>query len=179
MTVSAVGQNENSHLNTIVKYTALGTAGGYSLKYLWPVTKQENDFNDVRFRRTVINYCRKVTNKNCVAEIKQKKQISPAQDMFVKMIENENKIKKDAFLYDNLTKKVNTLGGEDSAAGKEFINIIRYVNETSKDMTRKFATAYHIMLKFKRPAVPFLVAGAGVGFLAGFAHNVMKDDFSA
>ena len=35
------------------------------------------------------------------------------------------------------------------------------------------------MLKFKRPAVPFLVAGAGVGFLTGFARNVLKDDLSA
>ena len=175
MTVSKVGQNENTHLNTIVKSTALGTAAGYSLKYLWPVTKQENDFNP----RTVINYCRKVTNKNCVAEFKLKKQMTPAQDTFVKMIENEDKIKKDAFTFENITNKVKVLGGEESAAGKEFRNIIRYVNETSKSMTRKFATAYHIMLKFKRPAVPFLVAGAGAGFLAGFAHNVMKDDFSA
>ena len=175
MTVGAVGQNENSHLSTIVKSTALGTAAGYSLKYFWPVTKQENDFNP----RTVINYCRKVTNKNCVAEFKLKPQLSPAQDMFIKMIENEDKIKKDAFSFKNITEKVTKLGGEDSAAGKEFRNIIRYVNETSKSMTRKFAVAYHVMLKFKRPAVPFLVAGAGAGFLAGFARNVMKDDFIA
>ena len=175
MTVSKVGQNENSHLSTIVKSTAIGTAAGYSLKYLWPVTNQENDFN----KRTVINYCRKVTNKNCISEFKSRKQMTPAQDMFVKMIENEDKVKKDAFSFDNITKKVKALGGEDSAAGKEFRNIIRYVNESSKNMTRKFATAYHIMLKFKRPSVPFLVAGAGAGFLAGFAHNVMKDDFIA
>ncbi len=175
MTISAVGQNENNHLNTIVKYTAAGTAGGYALKYLWPVTQQENDFNP----RTVINYCRKVTNKNCISEFKKKKQMNAAQDMFVKMIENEDKIKKDAFNYNNITKKVKALGGEYSAEGKEFRNIIRYVNETSKNMTRKFASAYHIMLKFKRPAVPFLVAGAGAGFLAGFAHNVLKDDISA
>ena len=175
MTVSAIGQNENTHLNTIVKSTALGTAGGYALKYLWPVTKQENDFKP----RTVINYCRKVTNKNCVAEYKNKKQINPAQDMFIKLIENEDKIKKDAFSNTNISSKVKILGGEDSAAGKEFRNIIRYVDETSRTMTRKFALAYKLMLKFKRPAVPFLVAGAGVGFLTGFAHNVMKDDFSA
>ena len=70
MTVSKVGQNENSHLSTIVKSTAIGTAAGYSLKYLWPVTNQENDFN----KRTVINYCRKVTNKNCISEFKSQTQ---------------------------------------------------------------------------------------------------------
>ncbi len=175
MTVSAVGQNENSRLNTIVKATALGTAGGYALKYLWPVTSQENDFN----RRTVINYCRKVTNKNCIAEFKKNKTLSSAQDMFVKLIEVEEKTNKNAFSFDDISEKVKVLGGEDSAAGKEFRNIIRYVNETSKNMTRKFATAYHLMLKLKRPAIPFLVAGAGIGFFTGFAHNVMKDDYSA
>ncbi len=175
MTVSAVGQSENSRLSTIVKSTAIGTAAGYSLKYLWPVTKQEDDFN----RRTVINYCRKVTNKQCVEEYKSNPNPSKAQDMFIKMIETEDKTKKDAFSLSNITKKVNQLGGEDSAAGREFRNIIRYVNETSKDMTKRFATAYHVMLKLRRPATPFLVVGAGLGFLAGFAHNVMKDDVDA
>ncbi len=175
MSVSAVGQNENSRLNTIVKATALGTAGGYALKYLWPVTNQENDFN----KKTVINYCRKVTNKNCVREYKSNKLLTPAQDMFVKLIEVEEKTNKNAFSYDDIKAKVAQLGGEDSAAGKEFRNIIRYVDETSRNMTRKFAASYHLMLKLKRPAIPFLVAGAGVGFFAGFAHNVMKDDFSA
>jgi len=35
MTVSAVGQNENSKLFTVVKSTAVGMAGGYALKYLY------------------------------------------------------------------------------------------------------------------------------------------------
>ena len=40
MTVSAVGSHDNSKLNTIVKSTEVGMAGGYSLKYLYPVLKQ-------------------------------------------------------------------------------------------------------------------------------------------
>ena len=172
MTVSAVGQNENSRLNTVAKATAIGAAGGVALKYLLPITKQEDTIS----RRTMINYCRKVTNKAKVAEFTKNGIKTTAQDCFVKMIESKDK---DAFNYDVLAKKVQALGGENSAAGKEFRSIIRTVNEDSKVMTRYMAKSYHIMLKKIRPVVPFIVAGAGAGFLAGFAHNVLKTDFYA
>lgn len=172
MTVSAVGQQDNSKLNTIIKSTAAGMAGGYALKYLYPVQKQEDFIN----RRWMINYCRKVTNKAKVQEFKNNGVKSKAQDVFVKMIESKDK---DAFTSKNIAARVKALGGEESFAGKEFRGIIRNVNELSKELTRNFAKGYHVMLKLKRPAVPFLVAGSGVGFLAGFAHNVFKMDFDA
>ena len=90
MTVSAVGQNENSKLYTVVKTTAVGAALGYASKYMLPVTKQEDTIS----KRTMINYCRKVTNKAKVAEIKAEGVKSRAQDVFVKMIESKDK---DAF----------------------------------------------------------------------------------
>jgi hypothetical protein len=71
------------------------------------------------------------------------------------------------------------MGGEDSVAGKEFRAIIRNVNETASQMTKRWAVAYKIMLKKIRPTVPFLVAGAGIGFFTGFTHNVMKCDYNA
>lgn len=172
MTVSAVGQNDNSRLYTVVKSTAIGAAAGYAAKYILPVTKQE----DTVSRRTMINYCRKITNKARVAEINSARTKTKAQDVFVKMIESKDK---DAFAPKSILAKVKALGGEDSAAGKEFRGIIRDVNDLSKNLTRRFAKSYHHMLKDIRPSAPFIVAGAGIGFFAGFAHNVMKTDFDA
>ncbi len=172
MTVSAVGQNENTKLYTVVKTTAVGAALGYASKYMLPVTKQEDTIS----KRTMINYCRKVTNKAKVAEIKAEGVKSRAQDVFVKMIESKDK---DAFAPKYIAAKVKALGGENSAYGKEFRAIIRDVNDLSKNLTRRFAKSYHHMLKDIRPSAPFIVAGAGVGFFAGFAHNVMKTDFYA
>ena len=172
MTVSAVGQNENSKLYTVVKTTAVGAAVGYASKYMLPVTKQEDTIN----RRTMVNYCRKITNKARVAEIKAEGIKSKAQDVFVKMVESKDK---DAFSLSGIQKKVQALGGENSAAGKEFRAIIRDVNNLSRNLTIRFAKSYHHMLKDIRPSAPFIVAGAGVGFFAGFAHNVMKTDFYA
>ena len=172
MTVSAVGSHDNSKLNTIVKSTALGMAGGYALKYVYPIQKQENSINS----RALINYCRKITNKAKVKEFLKEGVNSKAKDVFVKMIESNDKT---AFNPSSLMKKVKSLGGEESLAGKEFRSIIRNVNEVSSDLSRIFAKGYDFALKYKRPAIPFLVVGAGLGFLAGFAHNVMKTDFDA
>lgn len=173
MTVSAVGQNDgSSRLNTIVKSTAAGTAAGYAMKYLWPVTKQENDITP----RTMINYCRKLTNKAKVQEINGLGVKTKAQDYFVKMIESGDK---EAFKEEKIKERIAKMGGEDSAAGKEFRGIIRNVNETASQMTKRWAVAYKVMLKHIRPTVPFLVAGAGIGFFTGFTHNVMKCDYNA
>ena len=45
MTVSAVGQTDNSKLFTIVQTTTAGAVAGYASKYILPVTKQENTIN--------------------------------------------------------------------------------------------------------------------------------------
>jgi LPS O-antigen subunit length determinant protein (WzzB/FepE family) len=173
MTVSAVGQNDgSSRLNTIIKSTAVGTVGGYAMKYLWPVTKQENDITP----RTMIKYCRKLTNNAKVQEINSLGVKTKAQDYFVKMIESGDK---EAFTEKSIKDRVKKMGGEDSAAGKEFRAIIRNVNETASQMTKRWAIAYKNMLKQIRPTVPFLVAGAGIGFFTGFTHNVMKCDYNA
>jgi hypothetical protein len=169
MVVSAVGQNDHSTIGTIVTSTAVGAGAGYALKYLYPVTKQEDEFN----KKVMTNYCHKITNRAKAKEFNEMGVKTKAQDCFVKMIESGDK---DAFQYDKLAKRVESLGGENSIAGKEFRGIIRTVNEASAQMLKRWNTAYHMMLKIKRPVIPFLVAGSGIGFLAGFTHNVLKTD---
>ena len=173
MTVSAVGQSDNSKLYTVIQTSAAGAVAGYAAKYILPVTKQENTINT----RTMFNYCRKITNKAKVADFNSLgTQKTQAQDAFIKMAESK---KKDAFSFESIKNNVKTLGGEDSVLGKEFRSIIREVNSVSKNLTRQFAKAYNFMLKDIRPAAPFVVAGAGIGFFAGFAHNVFKTDINA
>lgn len=169
MTVRPIGQSDHSNMNTIIASTAIGTGSGYALKYLYPVTKQEDDFNS----KVMTNYCHKITNRAKVREFNEMGVKTKAQDCFVKMIESGDK---EAFQFDKLAKKVESLGGENSVAGKEFRGIVRTVNEASAQMLKRWNVAYHMMLKIKRPVVPFLVAGAGTGFLAGFTHNVLRTD---
>lgn len=175
MTVSAVGKNDNSCLNTVAKTTALGAGAGYSMKYLWKVNDQEFGISLRRF----INMGRKVANDSKLDSLPVKAERTPAQDCFVKLIESDKAAKsgeKKAFTYENITKKVKELGGEDSAAGKELRGIIRDVNSSARQVSRRLCGAYKMMLKNKRPAIPFLVAGAGAGFMTGIIRNVMKND---
>lgn len=173
MTVSAVGQSDNSKLYTIIQTSTAGAVAGYASKYILPVTKQENTINT----RTMFNYCRKITNNAKVADLNalgDKKTL--AQDAFIKIAQSK---KKDAFSFKNIQENVKTLGGESSLAGKEFRSLVREVDSVSKNLTRKFAKAYNFMLKDIRPTAPFIVTGAGIGFFAGFAHNVFKTDIDA
>lgn len=189
MTVTRVGQDNttSSRLNTVVKSTAAGTVAGYATKWLWPVMKQEDTID----KRAMFNYCRKVTNKAKAKEFATLADRTPAQDSFIEMAnkgyqnvtlqygDKPRTIKQSLFTADEIAKRVDALGGENSVAGKELRSIIRGVNEQSKQMMRRFSTSYGIMLKKIRQPIPFLVAGAGVGFFTGFTHNVMKTDYYA
>ncbi len=172
MTVSAVRQNENSPVYTIVKSTAIGTAAGYAARYVLPVQKQEDTFG----KRAMINYCRKITNKSKIEELEANGVKSKAQDVFISIAKSKDK---HAFSSYNIAENLKKLGGKDSAAGKELQSIIRNVNEKSSHLAKRMRCSYKFMLKHKREAVPFLVAGGGIGFLTGFVRNVMKSsDFN-
>lgn len=170
MTVHAIRQNDtNSRLNTIVCSTAAGAGAGYAAKWLWPVTEQEDNFS----RRAIINYSRKITNKAKVAEFNTYSNRTAAQDEFIRMIESkDNK----AFLPEKISERIVSLGGENTAAAREFRSIIRNVDEAAKELSKKLVISHKLMLKYIRPALPFVVAGAGVGFFTGFTHNVLKSD---
>lgn len=189
MVVTRVGQQDNTstRLNTIVKSTAAGTVAGYATKWIWPIMRQEDNMD----RRAMFNYCRKVTNKAKAKEFKLLADRTPAQDSFIEMSDKgyqnvtlqygdkPRNVKQSLFTADEIAKRVDALGGENSVSGKELRSIIRGVNEQSKQMMRRFSTSYGIMLKKIRQPIPFLVAGAGVGFFTGFTHNVMKTDYYA
>lgn len=186
MAVNRIGQQDNTstRLTTVVKSTVAGTAAGYATKWIWPIMKQENNID----RKAMFNYCRKVTNRAKAKEFSAVADRTPAQDSFIEMAnkgyqtitqEDGTKIKKSLFTADEIAKRVDALGGEKSVSGKELRSIIRGVNEQSKQMMRRFSTSYGIMLKKIRQPIPFLVAGAGIGFFTGFTHNVMKTDYYA
>lgn len=169
MTVSAVGKNDNNCISTVINTTALGAASGYSLKYLWHVNEQEVDISPQRF----LNLGRKIANEAQIEKINALPERTPAQDCFVKMAKSRDK---GIFSPKSLAAKVAKLGGEDSANGKELRSIIRDADSVAEKMFKRLNSAYRIIVKNKRPAIPFLVAGAGAGFIAGIMRNVMRND---
>lgn len=78
------------------------------------------------------------------------------------------------FSLDNRKAIIKSLGGENSSAGIEFKAIIKEVNQSSSSMAKKVVHACQNIVKNKRYATPLVVAGAAVGFAAGFIHNVFS-----
>ena len=170
MTVRAVGQNENSSLFTVIKSTAVGTGVGYALKYLWPVVGSERNLVHDRY---YLNMHHKAANNLKVNEFMAQPERTPAQDTFIKMAKSKDKR---TFAFSNIAEEVKALGGEESVNGKELRAIVKKVNNIATKLCKIDRIGYKLALKYKRPAVPFLVAGGGVGFISGFMNNVVKND---
>lgn len=173
MRVDTVGQKQSSCVNTVVKSTAVGAASGYALKYLWPLVKQENTIG----ARWWLKNAMKFSNNEKVEKFMLYDKRTPAQDAFIKLVEQDKGSKtKVAFSFSNIKKVINELGGQNSAAAKELKSIITSANDAAHSMAKTFMAGSCYGLKRKRPTVPFLVAGAGIGFITGFIHNVAKTD---
>lgn len=78
------------------------------------------------------------------------------------------------FVSENIDRIVKTLGGNDSAAGKEFRQIIKDVNKEASKVSRAFLKGVHKHLKAIRYTAPLLITGAAAGFAAGFLHNYLS-----
>lgn len=173
MTVRSVAQNQDSCIYTIVKSTAIGTTAGYAMKYMWPIVKQEDNIN----KKAWINFSRKQVNAEKAERFLSYRKMTEAQDAFVKMVEADkgSKVKK-AFLSQNVKEIANKLGGGKSDAGKEFLAIIKTANDSAHNLAKNMIVGYRRALKYKRPVIPFLIAGGAIGFISGFMHNVAKTD---
>lgn len=174
MTVTAVGQDEHSNIGTVVMSTAVGTGVGYAMKYLWPVNKQELNIKNEHERnispRRFVNLGYKVANENKVEELLRLSERTPAQDCFIKMAKSKDK---STFSRGNIAKEIKNLGDE---SGKELEVIINNVDKSARRIYKYLLASNNFMLRRIRPVVPFLVAGAGAGFLTGFMRNVLRTD---
>lgn len=180
MTVRAVEtyNHDRSAFPIVLGGTAAGMGAGYAVKYILPVTENENNFS----RKAIINSSRKIANQNMVNEIQaaaktSKSNLTLAQDTFVKMI--EGKKGNDGFLAKNVTEKVKQLNKKVPGAGKEYENIITMVNEAARTKSERLIKACKIMVKSERPLAGFLVPGAIIGLIAGAFVNAFRDSKEA
>ncbi|MBP3924426.1 hypothetical protein J6E39_04210 [bacterium] len=169
MTIEAIhSSNDNGMLSTVVKASSIGAGLGYLAKYTVPVHADEKD---ARYHQ-VMKITRVESAKikaDAIEDIRNVKNKSLAQDTFIKMIDNKEKITSE-----NINKKIKKLGGENSVDAIEFKNIISGINESAADLTRRCKRIYSGIIKKSRPASPFIAAGALSGLFIGIAHNVLK-----
>ena len=117
MDVSAVKSYEKRNpLQTVINSTLIGAAVGYGAKYAIPV--QEREKKNIAYR-AIANSARKNENEKKVNALKILKSRTPAQDAFIKLVDE-----RDQFKYPTLKNIAERLGGNDSPLGKQVLEII-------------------------------------------------------
>lgn len=118
MSVSAVQNydSKNTFSNVLIS-TAVGGAIGYGAKYNIPLKEREK--KDINYR-AIVNATRKDVNANKANSFKILKTRTPAQDEFVKLVDN-----KEPFKNPSLTTLAERLGGETTPLGKKVLETIK------------------------------------------------------
>ncbi|MFI3300021.1 MAG: hypothetical protein R3Y28_01230 [Candidatus Gastranaerophilales bacterium] len=185
MVVKSVGHhNENTNpLTRVIGGTVIGTTIGYGLKYALPLTPKENDFD----KKAIINSSRKNANAEMVYEIKKqtarkqglkninsntKLDFSPAQDTFIKII--ENKKGNTEFTVEKIAETVKKLEAQKTGSGKEYQNIMKSVDNAAKSKSTKLLRACKLNAKKDRNLAAFIIPTATIGLLAGAFINAIK-----
>lgn len=169
MTIEAIhSNNDNGMLSTVVKASSIGAGLGYMAKYTLPVQSEEKDARYMQVQKIARAESAKI-KADTIQAIRDVKNKSLAQDTFIKMLDNNEKINST-----NIRKKIKKLGGANSVDAIEFKNIISGINESAADLTRRCKRIYNGVIKRSRPTSPFIAAGALSGLFIGIAHNVLK-----
>ncbi len=117
MDVSAVKSYEKRNpLQTVINSTLIGAAVGYGAKYAIPI--QEREKKNIAYR-AIANSARKNENEKKVNALKILKSRTPAQDAFIKLVDERDKFK-----YPTLKNLAERLGGGETSLGKQVLEII-------------------------------------------------------
>lgn len=158
MAVRAIQTNEyKSHQASYTTAAAIGALGGYALKYISPLTKEERD---EKSSSGVINSVKKNAKSSEIDAYKNIKDKTPAVDHFVKMSES-GQIK---------AKKIKALG---EPLSSQVLEIISNINAKARKMADVASKILNTTIKEARPTKTFMGIGAAVALSTAFVYNVL------
>lgn len=190
--INAQTQNPYSVFGSITKGIVGGAITGYAAKYVLPLNEAEMDA-EYKIITAAIRERSKELKGLPIEAIRNLEKRTPAQDVFLKMVDSEAKRNNGGIIYNVLNtigknetsgtskfnrgfnmKKFIKNSGLDEQGIKELKNIISQVNEKATKSYQSYIEAFNASVKkAKRPAIAFMTAGAVVGFFAGLAHKVI------
>ena len=186
-------ENPTSVFGSISKGIVGGAITGYAAKYMLPLNSSEMDDE----YKAIISEIRVQSNKTKglpIEAIRNLEQRTPAQDVFMKMIDSEASANNNGGLVRNVIKKITNQTIDNSAEQKravnmrkiiknanlgendmkELRNIIAQVNDKARSSCKRYISAYNSTVKsMKRPSIAFVTMGAVAGFFAGLVHKVI------
>ena len=184
MTVTAISSiDSNSRrqgcLFPMAEGAVVGSVAGLALKYTYPVTAQEK--NSPEYQRVLkeINSKRSiygVENEAYINSIRSKKELSLAEDTFVKMYDGMKEGDRISFGPKKLRELYTSLREKNSVSAQEFRMLLHKASEASQETVRRCIEAYNVATKNIRPTAFFVVGGAVVGALIALVHDVLRTD---
>ena len=175
-----------SVFGSISRGIAGGALLGYAAKYMLPLSEAEKD-KEYKLVLSEIKERAKEMKGLPIEAIRNLEEKTPAQDVFLKIVDAEKGAERTALNLKNEEFKVSakmdraskmrnilTEAKLDEEGRKELKNIIAQVNEKATNSTKYFIKSYKTAVKeIKRPTIAFVTAGAVVGFFAGLAHKII------
>ncbi len=179
MSIKAIEtQDSNSYpFGTIAKGTIAGGVLGYVAKDKLPLNSSEMD-KEFEGALAIIREQSNKAKASAIETIRNIKDKTPAQDVFVKMVDAEN-----SAIANSADKKVNRAFSMRKVLSDAKLNdkdmvelkgIIACVNEKATDMFRRCKKGFIGAVKDKRLTGLYVAAGGVLGFFGGLAATIIK-----
>lgn len=161
MAVSAIQNNkDNTPKMGYITSILTGSAVGYSLKYLLPVAKHEKNDENYKNALKAIRAEIKEERKDFLNSIRNSTEKTPAEDTFIKMIDNK----------ELKASKINALPNSQKSDVKI---LITKINLRAKELFHQRQKTINATVKDIRPTMPFVTTGAVIALTTAFTYNVL------
>lgn len=162
MAVSAVQKNQNKpHKINYAGAAVVGSIGGYSLKYLSPLTSQEKNDNYYKYRLNKIKSEARLAKESRLIEIRNAKDC-PDAGQFIKM-------------YDKRELKASKIKALKEPLSYQVLDIIRMINNDAREITIQGKKDLKAAIKSIRSTKTFVLIGMGTSLLTALAFNVYRE----
>lgn len=177
MRTEPVENKRHCCLGPMAKGACIGAGAGFVLKYAQGITPQEKNnpeyvkvINKINNEKTAYN----IQTKNFLNEIKAKKDMTLAEDTFVKMFdgmkEGEHVSKS------SIRKALVSLGEKGDAHVAQFKRLCKDSVVQANNTAQRCIKAYNLLTKHARPTAFFLISGAVVGAIIGLINDILRTD---
>lgn len=154
MAVNAIQNKDNPPRIGYIKALISGSVVGYSLKYMLPVGSHEKNDADYKYALKQARIETKKDREQFISRIRESKTRTQAEDLFIRMRDNKEKIAL------NETQKADVK------------KIVSGICSNSEKLFKRKQSAINAVIKDIRPTLPFVMTGAIVSLLTAVTYNV-------
>lgn len=177
MTLNVRQDNNNkpSMFGPMVKGAIIGAGAGFVAKYAYPLTYDEKHCTEYIESRNLISQrytAFSPISKEFVEVIKSKKDLTLAEDTFVKMFDGIQE--GETLKRSKIRQALQLITEKDPKELIPFKRLFKILSEPTQEILQKNLKAYNMMFKEMRPAKFFVATGAIFGAFVAMFDDALK-----